>query len=75
MQTDNQVKPDARTECDSTGSSPARCSAAPPMRKGKNMVLMFQSAVSGLWYYNYQAAGDVSAVRVNGEIYTKQQNS
>ena len=24
MQTDNQVKPDARTECDSTGSSPAR---------------------------------------------------
>ena len=27
MQTDNQVKPDARTECDSTGSSPARCSA------------------------------------------------
>lgn len=28
MQTDNQVKPDARTECDSTGSSPARCSAA-----------------------------------------------
>lgn len=28
MQTDNQVKPDARTECDSTGSSPARCYAA-----------------------------------------------
>src|SRR5690349_21340936 len=25
MQTDNQVKPEARTECDSAGSSPARC--------------------------------------------------
>jgi hypothetical protein len=28
MQTDNQVKSDARTECDSTGSRPAPCSAA-----------------------------------------------
>lgn len=34
MQTDNQVKPDARTECDSTGSSPARCSAAFPIMEG-----------------------------------------
>ena len=28
MQTDNQVKPDAQTECDSTGSRPAQCYAA-----------------------------------------------
>lgn len=31
MQTDNQVKPDDRTECDSTGSSQARCYASRPM--------------------------------------------
>lgn len=31
MQTDNQVKPEVRTECDSTGSSPARCSGVAPV--------------------------------------------
>lgn len=35
MQTDNQVKPEARTECDSTGSSPARCSVRTLNRRGR----------------------------------------
>ncbi len=39
---------------------------------GIKQVLMFQSATSGLWYYNYHAAGDISAVKLKGELYVKQ---
>ncbi len=50
----------------------ARLTAENESEKAKNKVLMFQSATSGLWYYNYQAAGDVIAIRLKGEIYIRQ---
>ena len=32
---------------------------------------LFQSAVSGLWYTNPNAAGDVSAIRWRGKLYVE----
>lgn len=43
------------------------------MSKENNMVegVIYRSAVSGLYYQNIDAAGDVDAVRVNGEVFSK----
>ena len=48
MQTDNQVKPDARTECDSTGSSPATGSVIPPGLYANEMGGWFEVRYSNL---------------------------
>ena len=37
----------------------------------KNPLPFYQSAVSGLWYKNWEAAGDISAIRFNGELYIR----
>lgn len=43
----------------------SRASVAAP-QEDNNEGVWFKAAVSGLWYTNYKAAGDVAAVRVDG---------
>lgn len=31
----------------------------------------FESEISGLWYHNEKAAGEISAVKINGVLYKK----
>ena len=35
--------------------------------------IIFKSSASGLWYQNKDAAGDVSAVRVDGVVFEKKE--
>lgn len=44
---------------------PAQLQSAPD-----TITVRFQSCVSGLWYRNPNAAGDISAIKINGRIFT-----
>jgi hypothetical protein len=37
--------------------------------------LVYRSAVSGIWYENPKAAGTINAMRVDGELFIRQQPS
>jgi hypothetical protein len=41
------------------------------MERDINMGLWFQSAISGMWYHNEKAAGDISSIKLNGILYEK----
>ena len=42
-----------------------------PLKPCPSLGVWFQSSVSGLWYQNHEAAGDISSISIEGVLFTR----